>query len=290
MKPTPESRDGLAAASDRGWALCLSGGGFSATLFHLGVLIRLNELGVLARLSTITSVSGGSILNGVLASRWSGLTLGNDWSYTNLIERVAGPIREFCSKDLRTSVLFGTRLNPANWGVLRRDWFSVSANFLADGYEPLYGSRLSDVPPPGPGIPRFVFCATNVRTGACWHFHGGPEARMGDFYAGYCDARDVRISEAVAASSAFTPGFSRLPAEAARRVRVLARRPRGATGASCLPSGAVPPKVPRARPSCSPMVGSTITSPSSQSGRRTGPCSSRTLASRSRPCPEVASR
>ena len=36
---------------DRGWALCLSGGGFRATLFHLGSLLRLNELGVLGRLS-----------------------------------------------------------------------------------------------------------------------------------------------------------------------------------------------------------------------------------------------
>jgi NTE family protein len=188
--------------------LCLSGGGFRATLFHLGVLIRLNELGVLSRLSTITSVSGGSILNGVLATRWSGLILGNDGSYTNLIEQVAVPVREFCSKDLRTSVLIGTRLNPANWAFLVRDWFSVSANSLAAGYEPLYHSRLSDLPAPRPGVPCFVFCATNVSTGACWHFHGGPEARMGDFYAGYCDARDVRVSEAVAASSAFTPGFS----------------------------------------------------------------------------------
>src|SRR5207245_750817 len=48
---------------------------------------------------------------------------------------------------------------------------------------------------------------------ACWHFHGGPQARMGDFYAGYCDAGHVRVSDAVAASSAFPPGFSafRLP-------------------------------------------------------------------------------
>jgi NTE family protein len=102
--------------------------------------------------------------------------------------------------------------------VLIRDWFSVSANFLAEGYERLYQSRLSDLPSPGRAVPRFVFCATNVRTGACWHFHGGPKARMGDFYVGYCDACCVRVSDAVAASSAFPPGFSafrlRLPKEA----------------------------------------------------------------------------
>ena len=34
-----------APATDRGWCLCLSGGGFRANLFHLGVVERLNELG-----------------------------------------------------------------------------------------------------------------------------------------------------------------------------------------------------------------------------------------------------
>ncbi len=195
---------------DRGWCLCLSGGGFRATLFHLGAIHRLNELGVLAKLSTITSVSGGSILSGVLATRWSRLRFDPAvGAFTNVQEEIAQPVRDFCSRDLRTKVLLGTRLNPANLGALIRDWFSVSAKFLADGYEPLFnGCRLSAIPKPGPQVPRFVFCSTNVRTGACWHFHGGPRARMGDFYVGYSDACCVRVSDAVAASSAFPPGFS----------------------------------------------------------------------------------
>jgi NTE family protein len=196
--------------TDRGWCLCLSGGGFRATLFHLGVVHRLNELGVLAKLSTITSVSGGSILNGVMATRWSRLNYDpRTGTYTNIEEVIARPVRDFCSKDLRTKILLGTRLNPANLGVLIRDWFSVSANFLAEGYEPLFqGCRLAAIPHPGPQVPRFVFCATNLRTGACWHFHGGPQARMGDYYVGYSDACCIRVSDTVAASSAFPPGFS----------------------------------------------------------------------------------
>jgi NTE family protein len=188
--------------------LCLSGGGFRATLFHLGVIQRLNELGVLARVSTISSVSGGSILSGVLAVRWSRLTIGADGVYTNLREELADLVRGFCAKDLRTPILIGARINPMNWGRLVRDWFSIPANFLADAYEGLYRCRLTELPPPSPQAPRFVFCATSVSTGACWHFHSGPEARMGDFYVGYCDAGHVRVSDAVAASSAFPPGFS----------------------------------------------------------------------------------
>src|SRR5438309_7042658 len=57
-----------------GVALCLSGGGYRAALFHLGAVRRLNELGVLGRIDTITSVSGGSILAAHLAN-----TIGADW-------------------------------------------------------------------------------------------------------------------------------------------------------------------------------------------------------------------
>ena len=53
----------LPRASRRGIGLCLSGGRFRASLFHLGALRRLNERGILARkdFRTIASVSGGSI-------------------------------------------------------------------------------------------------------------------------------------------------------------------------------------------------------------------------------------
>jgi hypothetical protein len=54
----------------KGAALCLSGGGFRAALFHLGSLRRLNEARVLAKITTITSVSGGSIASRLLAKTW----------------------------------------------------------------------------------------------------------------------------------------------------------------------------------------------------------------------------
>ena len=45
-----------------GIGLALSGGGFRATLFHIGSCWRLLELGVLPHLHCVSSVSGGSIL------------------------------------------------------------------------------------------------------------------------------------------------------------------------------------------------------------------------------------
>src|SRR6266699_2742085 len=56
-----------------GVALCLSGGGYRAMLFHLGALWRLNELAYLPQLTRISSVSGGSITAGVLGHRWGRL-------------------------------------------------------------------------------------------------------------------------------------------------------------------------------------------------------------------------
>src|SRR5579864_336960 len=42
--------------------LALSGGGFRASLFHVGVLARLAELGILRKVEVISTVSGGSIV------------------------------------------------------------------------------------------------------------------------------------------------------------------------------------------------------------------------------------
>src|SRR3954469_5703227 len=58
----------------KGTALCLSGGGYRAMVFHVGVLWRLYETDLLKDLKRISSVSGGSITAGVLALKWNALT------------------------------------------------------------------------------------------------------------------------------------------------------------------------------------------------------------------------
>jgi len=80
-----------------GTGLALSGGGFRATLFHCGALWRLNELGILAKLDRVSSVSGGSITAGVLATRWRALRFQGDLA-VNLGELVVEPLRAFCHR------------------------------------------------------------------------------------------------------------------------------------------------------------------------------------------------
>ncbi len=50
--------------------LCLSGGGFRATYFHLGVVKLLRDARLLTSIERISAVSGGSIMAANLACQW----------------------------------------------------------------------------------------------------------------------------------------------------------------------------------------------------------------------------
>src|SRR3954452_18710097 len=54
--------------------LALSGGGFRATLYHLGLVRFLRDAGILSQVTHITSVSGGSIMAAHLALNWDRYT------------------------------------------------------------------------------------------------------------------------------------------------------------------------------------------------------------------------
>jgi len=94
----------LPKTSRKGIGLCLSGGGFRASLFHMGALRRLNELGILNRrdFRTITSVSGGSITAAVLATALAkqekhrqGPLSTEDWDREGFTPEGPGPYRQF---------------------------------------------------------------------------------------------------------------------------------------------------------------------------------------------------
>jgi NTE family protein len=190
---------------EEGMALCLSGGGYRAMLMHLGSLRRLNEFGLLSQLDAISSVSGGSILNGVLATRWSTLDVQAD-VFTNFDEVIAKPIRDFARADLRTDVLMA-RFAPKNWwGLAGRD--ASVTNLLVDAYaEKLeLDVQLTDTPQ----TPRFLFCASNLETGVNWVFGRDPrtgQMRMGDYQTGWTRTKDTTVATAVGASSAFPVTF-----------------------------------------------------------------------------------
>ncbi len=194
-------------ARRRGWALCLSGGGFRAALFHLGALRRLNEAGLLARMRTISSVSGGSVASGLLARLWPELARSRDagGALAGFADYEAR-LREFCARDVRTGPLLTERLDPRNWPLLWGDDHSAT-DLLAHAYQDrLVGAlRLRDLDAiRAAGGPEFVFNASNLQTGVDLTF--GPDG-LHDWRLGRAPAPDLLVAEAVAASSAFPIAF-----------------------------------------------------------------------------------
>src|SRR5215468_9164126 len=66
----PSTPDASRVQPDFAFDLCLSGGGFRATLYHLGVVRLLFDAGLLRYVRHLISVSGGSILAAHLVLNW----------------------------------------------------------------------------------------------------------------------------------------------------------------------------------------------------------------------------
>src|SRR5947208_7713329 len=90
------------AAPRPGIALCLSGGGYRAMLFHLGSLWRLNELGQLAKIDRISSVSGGSIVAGALGLAWPKLDFDEAGVARGFASAVLDPVRRLAGETIVT--------------------------------------------------------------------------------------------------------------------------------------------------------------------------------------------
>ena len=177
-----------------GTALCLSGGGYRAALFHLGALRRLNELGILAQVDTLTSVSGGAIFAAQLAThlaREPGAWPAGGGVVAGWEEGVARPLRTFVGRDIRTKpALRG--FHPFRW-LDRNAAVEALAQLYAAGPAP---GRLDEVP----GRPRFVFCASDMRFREQWVFDSA--GLIGSRSAGsFSPTAEWTLARAVAASS-----------------------------------------------------------------------------------------
>ena len=175
-----------------GVALCLSGGGYRAMLFHVGAIWRLNELRYLPKLDRVSSVSGGSITAGALGLNWSRLQFDGDGFASNLDEQFVKPIRHIASKTIDLGAVVGGILLPG----------TISDRVAGAYRKHLFGHKtLQDLP----DKPRFVLNATNIQTGSLWRFS---KPYMADYQVGMVRNPKVELAVAVAASSAFPPILS----------------------------------------------------------------------------------
>lgn len=189
----PIAPDAKAAGKpEQGAALCLSGGGYRAMVFHIGAIWRLYETGRLQTLKRISSVSGGSITAGVLALGWNRLMAPAAPGRAVFEREFVAPLRQLAGETIDAeSVILGIIL-PGK----------ISDRIAAAYDKHLFrGATLQDLP----DEPRFVINATNVQSGVLWRFM---KPYMADYRVGMVDKPTIPLAQAVAASSAFPPVLS----------------------------------------------------------------------------------
>jgi predicted acylesterase/phospholipase RssA len=212
-----ESTGGAAADAGPGLAgdlaLCLSGGGYRATGFHLGVLDLLERVGLLARVRTLSTISGGTILGAAWAlsrARREGFDAfyARAWETLRSLNVVREAVARLAERDRDASGGGGER--PAS--LIR-----AAARVYAES--PLLGTaklgELIDAADPEQGPDELIFSATEFHSGRAYRFQTSRRSRVWvgnvpplEIPAGV--AREVRVADVVAASSCFPGAFEPL--------------------------------------------------------------------------------
>lgn len=144
------------ASAERGRiGLCLSGGGFRATLFHLGVVRYLRDAGLLTNVAHICAVSGGSIAATHVVRKWASYSSDSDKAF----DAVASELIGFVKRDVRGRIV--RRLPLSMFG---RKW--RRSTLVRQMYEELYSTPVEDVP----RRPELHVLATNHNFGCLCSF------------------------------------------------------------------------------------------------------------------------
>ena len=184
------------AQSNQRIALVLSGGGVRAMVFHLGVLRHLAECGAIEQVHKISSVSGGSLLVGLILQ-----SAGMNWPSSAEFLSVIYPVlrSKLCGSSLQWAAA-KQLLNPLNWR------FALSrANILALALYKHWGvtAKLTDLP----SMPEWSINGTTAETGRRFRFK--PDS-IGDYQLGYAHPGEFPLANALAVSAAFPGGLGPL--------------------------------------------------------------------------------
>ncbi|HEX5445590.1 MAG TPA: patatin-like phospholipase family protein [Pirellulales bacterium] len=199
----------LATGNRKRIGLALSGGGFRATLFHLGMVRFLRDAGILPSVTHVTSVSGGSVLAAHLVLNWDRYT-----GTPDQFDAVAAEVIKFTRLDVRNRIVrrapLALPIHLARWLMrLRRDRRLTRTGMLEMYYQHfLYGDTCMFQLPEHPQL---HILSTNLTEGSLCSFTRegvifqkrlpGELFRFERLHAGL-----ATVPLAVTASSAF-PGF-----------------------------------------------------------------------------------
>lgn len=186
--PDPDTLPALAVA--------FSGGGFRAALAAVGVARFLADAGLLGRVRYLSSVSGGSLANGLIACAWDELEA-SAFSPAAYDRLVIAPLVEKISSSSLTMAL---ALNL--WKVLGG---RSRTDLLADTFDRWFlgGKLLEQISPPV----RFIFNSANETTGVRFGFERDV---LGDWVLGLIPTAGtgLKVAQAVAASAAVPGAFA----------------------------------------------------------------------------------
>ena len=178
------------------FGLTFSGGGFRATFAALGVARYVADAGLLSSVRFVSSVSGGSIANGLLARHWPALR-SSGFTPGAVDELVIDPCVERVSESSLKLALIANV-----WKMIGRQ---TRTDVLAEEFEErFFGDlRLEQLDPEV----RFVINAANLVTGVRFTFERDV---VGDYVGGLAATAGtgLRLSQAVACSAAVPGAFA----------------------------------------------------------------------------------
>lgn len=215
----PQGREEAARAAGPGGrlGLALSGGGFRASLFHVGVLARMAALGLLRHVEAISTVSGGSIIGALYYIHVKRLLEAKadaaieDQDYAAILERIERDFLEGVQRNIRMRTfldpLKNLRMSRANYSRSDR----IGELYDEVFYRPVLGPgrrtpvtmRELRIQPAGETadfhplrdnarrrakVPILLVNATTLNTGHNWRFEA---SRMGEPPRRVKVARDV---------------------------------------------------------------------------------------------------
>jgi predicted acylesterase/phospholipase RssA len=186
-------------------ALSLSGGGYRAAGFHLGVLDMLNRLNLLRDVTALSTVSGGTFTG----MRYA-LSQKAEEPFATFFEKFKADLLSINVVDLALTQL--TRGAPK---IPSGRWDVITA--CAQVYdEKFFGRQRFNVFWEGPAIPltELIFNSTEFHNAIAFRFQKRADGRAkignGDIFITAEQAQQIRLADIVAASSCFPGGFEPL--------------------------------------------------------------------------------
>lgn len=185
------------------YSLALSGGGLRAIAFHMGVLRYLADGGMFENIVRISSVSGGSILIGLILNE-TGMEWPNSSCFSSHVFQLLRD--KLCARSLSAGMLRAL-INPSNLHLLFLHRSGLLSRVLQSEWGIKY--KLGDLPE----VPEISINGTTAETGKRFRFK---RDTFGDYELGYAQSNEFSLSDAMAVSAAFPGCLGPLTIEAYR--------------------------------------------------------------------------